>query len=210
VAEQPAHTPDGSEDPRAAKTVRRWRRAFLGIYLAFTFGAVLVAFMSTLAVHCGGRSLASLPHHKGPRIRTDAADPNELRGCQAELDRLLRELHREAFTVQQKALRFDTDPASEWTNWSAAWRARWQALDYRCRFSEGGGKTRSPEIDKMANIHKALEELQFAYSGLVSSFAGTYVDRLRHLRSQLQEVRESIDRRKPADPGADPETRGAR
>ncbi len=202
VEQQPTRT--ASDDPRAERIVRRWRRAFLGIYLAITLGAVLVAFFSVLAVHCGGRPTAV----KGPRIKEDASDPAELRSCQADLDLLLRDLHKEAFTVQQKALRFDTDPAQEWQNWSAGWRLRWQALDYRCRFQDTAVLRSSPEIDKMASIHKALDELQFAYGGLVSRFAGTYVERLRQLRGQLQDVRNLIDRRKPS-PGADPESRGA-
>jgi hypothetical protein len=192
------------EDPRAEQTVRRWRRAFLGIYLAFTAGAILIAFFSILAVHCGGRPAGI----QGPRIREDGSDSRELRRCQADLDRLLRDLHREAFTVQSKALRFDTDPGSEWQNWSAAWRRRWQMLDYRCRFGALSGKASSPEIEKMASIHRTLDELQFAYGGLVARFAGTYVDRLRTLRAQLEDVRKMIDRRRPG-PGTEPERPGA-
>lgn len=201
MVEQP---PALTDDPRAARTVQRWRRAFLGLYLAFTLGAVLVAFFSVLAVHCGGHAAGM----RGPRIREDGSDAKELRACQADLDRLLRDLHHEAFTVQARALRFDTDPATEWQNWSAAWRKRWQVLDYRCRLQELSGRTATPEIEKMASVHRALDELQFAYGGLVSRFAGTYVERLRGLRDQLEDIRKMIDRRRPR-PGAGPETRGA-
>jgi hypothetical protein len=192
------------DDPRAERTIRRWRRAFLGLYLTFTFGAVIVAFFSILAVQCGGIPLA----HTGPRIQ-DVSDPIELRSCATGLDRLLRDLHREALTVQQTALRFDIDPAREWQNWAEAWHMRWRALAYRCRFQEASGSNVSPELRRMVEIHTALDELQFAYGGLVSRLAGNYAQRLRRLSSQLQEVHNLIDRRKPPGQGADPDRRGA-
>jgi len=189
---------------RAAKTERRWRRVFLGLYLTITTAACVVAFFSVLAVHCGGRPLAA----QGPRIHADARDPRELRACQADLERLLRELHLEAVSVQGKALTLDTDLVAEWRAWSGDWQTRWRAVDYRCRLHELAGRGVAPEIDKMAEIHSDLDELQFAYAALVGKFAGTYTDRLRRLRNELREVRQLIDRHKPgATPAAHPDER---
>jgi len=188
------------------KTVRPWRRAFLGLYLAFTLAAILTTFFSVLVANCGGSPVPE----GGPQISPGGQDPADLRGCHKDLERLLSDLHREAFTVQGKALRYDTDPGAEWRNWSQEWRLTWRSLGWRCRFDELGGKEMSPEIDQMAAIHRQLEELQLSYSGLVEKFVDTYVDRLRKLRKELGQVRDAIDRRKPG--GASParsETSGA-
>lgn len=182
--------PARETDPSEERTVRRWRRAFFGIYLAFTFAAVVLTFFSVLAVQCGWHT----PLPTGPQIDPNGNNPAELRTCHRDLDRLLRDLHKEAFTVQARALRFDTNPATEWRDWSRQWQLRWRTIAWRCRFRELAGQGTSPAIDRMAAVHSALDELHLAYSGQVDRFIEAYVQRLRKLSKELGEVRATIDR----------------
>jgi hypothetical protein len=176
------------------KTVRLWRRIFLGLYLTFTLGVCLLAFLSILAYQLGAHEP---PVKRGRRIMASADNPKELRDCHKRLERLATELHKETFTLQIKALKFKrNDPATEWRNWSTGWKHRWRRLNYRCRLSELSGQGISTEIDKMAAIHRSLDDLQLSYSGVVNTFVERYVDRLRRLRSELTGVRGLIDRRK--------------
>ena len=184
-------SPPSPQSPEQ-RTIRRWRRAFLAIYLVFTFGAVVLTGVSVLAVTFGG---APLPPVKGPRIDERGAKPDEIRACHRSLERLLTDLHHETFAIQAKALRYDTDPATEWRNWSQAWNGRWRTLDWRCRFSELSGRG-MPAIDRMAAIHSTLAELERSYSGVMDRFIETYSDRLRKLRRDLSELRSMIDRGK--------------
>jgi hypothetical protein len=184
----PEHQLDPSSQER---TIRRWKRAFFGIYLAFTMSAAGLAFFSVLAVHCGWQP----PPAAGPQISTNADNPAELRTCHRDLDRLLRDLHKEAFTVQARALRFDTNPATEWRDWSKQWQLRWRTLAWRCRFRELAGQGVSPAIDQMAAVHTALDELHLGYSSQVDRFVDAYVQRLRKLSKELGEVRATIDQR---------------
>lgn len=185
------------------KTVRLWRRIFLGLYLAFTLGACLLAILSILAYQLGAHEP---PVKRGRRIMASADNPKELRDCHRRLERLATELHKETFTLQINALKFKhMDPATEWRNWSTGWKHRWRRLDYRCRLSDLSDQGVSTEIDKMAAIHRSLDDLQLSYSGVVNTFVERYVDRLRRLRSELTGVRGLIDRRKqrvlrPSDP----------
>lgn len=169
----------------------------------FTFGAVVLTAVSVLAVTFGGEAL---PPVKGPRIGAQGDTPDEIRACHRDLERLLTDLHKETFFIQAKALRFDTDPATEWRNWSEAWRGRWRTLDWRCRLSELSGRGK-PAIDRMAAIHSTLAELQLSYSGVMDRFIETYSDRLRRLRKDLSEIRSMIDRDRHR--GASSENTGA-
>lgn len=193
---EPQHQAEETNQ-RSTRMIRQWKRIFFIIYLAFTIAAVLVAFFSILAVHLGA---TQAPIRKGRRIKSKAEDPKELRDCHRRLKKLATELHRETFTLQAKALRFETNPAVEWRNWSAGWKHRWRYLDYRCRLSELADTGASNEIDKMAAIHRSLEELQLSYSGVVESFVERYVSRLHTLKEELSFVRAMIDRRKPTRP----------
>jgi hypothetical protein len=177
----------GTED----KTVRRFRKAFLGLYLAFTIGMSVWTFLTLLASNCGGRAIPS----KEPRISSKADDLFELRQCQRELERLLTDLHKETFNLQGKALRFDTDPGTEWRNWAAGWRQRWHALDWECRLSELSGKGVSAEIDAMESVHLELDELQHSYTGVVDTFVERYVERLHRLRGELNKIGSMIETR---------------
>lgn len=169
-------------------TVRRWKRIFFGIYLVLTGCIVVWAFCSIVMALFGDRPLPV----KGPRISPAADNPRELRACQEELGHLLTDLHRDTFQLQAMALRFDLDPASEWGNWSKAWRFRWNAVDWRCRLSSLSGQGISPAIDAMAQIHGELDELQISYSGVVNNFIERYVERLYKLKNDLDAVQKMI------------------
>jgi hypothetical protein len=169
----------------------------LGVYLAFTGVAGALTFFSILVVHCGGRPTPLT----GPRI-AESAKPDEIRLCHRDLERLATDLHNETFSIQAKALRYETDPATEWRNWSEAWQNRWRLLGWRCRLQDdlGGNKA----LEKMASIHGALRDLQHSYSGVMDRFIETYAQRLRRLRRELTDVRTMIDRR------AGPDTTGVK
>lgn len=176
---------------------RLWKRVFTGIYIAFTVSVCIVTLCSVLAALAGGRAIPI----KGRQISARADNPRELRNCHKRLERLRTSLHREVFTLQAKALRFDVDPAIEWRNWSHSWRGRWRRLNHRCRLEELGGRGVSQEIDKMAAVHVALDELRLSYSEVMNSFVERYMKRMRKLRMELAEVRSMIDQRgKPAGP----------
>jgi hypothetical protein len=176
----------------AAKKIRRWRKIFLGIYIAFTSSAIVLTFLSILVYHWGGRPF---PVH-GPQISFHGNNPEELRSCLNDLNRLLSDLHKETFTVQARALRFDTDPETEWRNWSADWKLRWQSLRWRCRLEQQSDESTTPIIKRMAKIHLDLEELQFSYGGVVDKFVNRYIERLRNMRSELSSIHALIDREK--------------
>jgi hypothetical protein len=192
-------------DPASQAIVRRWRRIFLGLYIGLVVVASLVTFFSVAAVNFGFHRVPI----KGTQISAKADQPKELRDCQRRLERLLNDLHRETFTLLAKAQRFGLNVATEWRNWSSDWRHRWRVLDWRCRLSELADKGVSPEIDKMAEIHGALDELHISYSGVVSTFAERYVDRLRNLRQEVDEVRAMINRRRAKKGLPSPSSSGA-
>jgi hypothetical protein len=177
---------------KARRIISRWRKLFLGIYLVFVVVSVLVTFFSVLAFHLGVHQVPI----KGTRISATADDPKELRACHRRLSRLMTDLHKEAFSLLAHSQRFETHPARAWENWSRDWHHRWRVLDHHCRLSELSGRGVSPEIDKMARIHQALDELHISYTGVVNNFAERYVDRLRTLREEVASVRAMIDRRK--------------
>jgi len=186
---------------QAQRIISRWRKVFLGIYLAFVMGSVVVVFVSLMAVHCG---VYRVPIVGGKRIAEGGRNPIELRDCHRRLASLLTDLHRETFTLLGRAQRFATEPATEWRNWTRDWRHRWRLLDYRCRLSELSGRDTSPAIDKMAHIHAALDELHISYTGVVNNFAERYVDRLRGLKQEVDAARAIIDKqqRRSHRPGA--------
>jgi hypothetical protein len=181
----------------AEQIIRRWKRIFLGIYLSFTVVVCLLTLLSILVVHCGGRP-APLT---GPRI-TERAKPDEIRSCHRDLERLATDLHRETFSIQAKALRYETDPATEWRNWSGAWQNSWRSLGWRCRLQDDQGG--NPALEKMASIHGALRDLQHSYSGVMDRFMESYAQRLRRVRRELTDVRTMIDRH------AGPDTTGVK
>jgi hypothetical protein len=182
-----------SSNSAAERTERLWRRIFLGLYFVFTLGTVIYTALSVIMILCGGRAVPV----KGPRISERADNLDEVRACHKDLERLLADLHRETFTIQARALRFDIDPAAEWHNWSQSWAMRWRTLDWRCRFSDIRGRGISAEIDKMASVHHDLEELQRSYSQVMDRFIAAYADRLHNLRKDLVSIRAMIDRRQP-------------
>lgn len=192
--------PTETPTQQAERIIRRWRRLFLGVYLAFVVAAALVTFVSVVSVHAGVYEVPVT----GTRIDPKANNPRDLRWCEKRLSRLLTGLHRETFTLLARTQRFDTHPATEWDNWSRDWRHRWKVLGYRCRLSELAGQGVAPEIDKMANVHAALDELHISYTGVVQNYADRYVDRLRKLMEEVAEVRTMIDRRRrrSSKPGA--------
>lgn len=192
----------------AEKTLRRWRWTFIAIYLVFTSVAVLWPGASIVAFHCGLQQQAA--QLDGPRISFNASDPRELRNCQQKLEQLLTDLHRETFTLQARALRFEENPAAEWRNWSRAWRQRWRVLGRRCRLGELAGSGVSPAIDRMADIHKHLRQLQISYTGVMDQFVERYAERLNRLKQQLAKVRSMIDRQRPHRPHTRASASGAK
>ena len=180
-----------SPTQQAERIIARWRKVFLGVYLLFVIGAILITFFSVLAFHLGAHKVPV----KGKQISARADNPKELRRCHRKLSRLMTGLHRETFSLLARSQRFETQPARAWANWSRDWRHRWNVLDHHCRLSELSGRGVSPEIDKMARVHEALDELHISYTGVVKNFAERYVDRLRALRDQVASVRAMIDRR---------------
>ena len=177
---------------KAQRIIRTWRRIFLAFYLTFVLVAVLVVFFSVLMGQFG----TPPPPLKGRRIDDQARNVKELLGCQKRLKRLLMGLHQETVSLLLRAQRFDTQPATEWTNWSLDWRYRLRLLDYRCRISELSGKGVSQEIDRMARIHTSLSQLHTSYTRVVvDDFTGRYFDRLRKLKHEVEHVRTLLDRR---------------
>lgn len=185
--------------PQDDRTVRAWRRLFIGVYLVFTAGATLVALLSILAVHCGFRTP---PKIKGDRISARGDKPEELRSCHKELVELLGELHNKSFALQADVLKYKVEPVAEWRNWSASWRHRWEAVGVRCRLADLAGTGVSAPIDRMEGIHAALAELQLAYTDVAERFIEGYVERMRQLRADLAAVRRMIDSRRHASAGA--------
>lgn len=177
--------------------MRSWRRLFIGVYLGFTVGATLVALLSILAVHCGYRTAEQLV---GDRISDKADKPEELRSCHKELAGLLADLHQKTFALQAEALKYDMEPVTEWRNWSASWRHRWEAVRERCRLRELAGRGVSAPLDRMESVHATLSELQLAYNDVAERFIEGYVERLRLLRTELAVVRGMIDSRREAPP----------
>lgn len=177
-------------DP-AAPTIRRWRRIFIGLYIAFCTTTAVVILASILVVRFGSHPVST----QAKQIDPSGQNTKDLRRCHRDLARLLVDLHKETFDLQGRALRFDINPATEWQNWSRVWRLRWRTLNHRCRLSELSNSDASPEIGKMYKIHSALSELQWSYAGVMERFVDSHVDRLRALRRDLAVVRQMVDHR---------------
>lgn len=182
-----------SQQLQTATEIRpRWQRVFLGAYLLFTAGAISLTTISIVTV-----LLDKYPQEgQGPRISTRADKLPELRGCHKDVQRLLRDLHKEAFTVQARALRYDIDPMTDWGNWSTGWMKRWHAVDWRCRLSDLQDTDVSPVIHRLAGVHQALQELQISYGGVVQQFSTKYIERLRNFKRDLSDIRVMIEKRK--------------
>jgi|GEM_PF-5645696 len=184
-------------DP-AAPTIRRWRRIFTGIYIAFCATTAVVLLASILVVRFADHPVST----QAKQIDITGTVAKELRRCHRDLDRLLVDLHKETFDLQTRALQFDINPATEWRNWSRVWRLRWRTLSHRCRLSELSNSNTNPEITKMYQIHSAISELQWSYTVVMERFVDRHMDRLRALRRDLAVVRKMIDRRKNKDGNA--------
>jgi hypothetical protein len=175
------------------KIIRRVRRFFIGLYLLFTFGAILLTFFSIVAVHYRWRSTS---RNNGPRIHATADDLAELRSCFSDLSNLFNDLHRKTLAIVGQDLRAETNPATEWLDWSNTWRLEWRSVEWRCRLNELAGKGISQEIDQMATIHLTLDQLQLSYGEMIDNFIEKHVERLRKLRQDLNHVQQMIERRR--------------
>lgn len=184
--------PTDISDRVKSSIIRRWKRIFLGIYLAFTCSVSLLALLSIVAVHCGAYHIPI----KGERIGITADDPKQLGDCHRKLKRLMTDLHRQTVHLQAKALRFDVDPSVEWSKWSDGWRNRWRVINWRCRLSDLSGQEDKPEINNMASIHMALDELQLSYTGVMNTFVDRNKNRLHKLQDDFANVRKMIERRR--------------
>lgn len=184
---QPGHAAAGDHEPAC---VRRWRIGVQAAHLAGTIALCAWVVASVVATHAG--AYESRPAASEPRISSSADNPEELSDCQIRLQRLLNELHQEAFTLQARAVRFGFDPAGEWANWTEAWRWRWQLVAHRCRLDELANQGVSPALDLLAEVHRALSELQVSYTEVVDRFVDRYLERLRHLNQQLTRARALI------------------
>lgn len=195
TAGAPADGPAGVQDP---PSIRRWRQGGQVVHLVGTIALCLWMVASVIATHAG--AYEGQPAASGPRISSSTNKPEELSDCQTRLQRLLTDLHQEAFTLQARALRFRFDPSNEWANWTAAWRWRRQIVAYHCRLDEEGEQGVSPAHGLLAEVHRALGELQVSYSETVDRFVDRYLDRLRHLNDQLARARALIDASRLAHP----------
>lgn len=175
-----------------------------GVYILVTAVATIWSFISVLAVHCDFGT--KRPHLRGPRIHVSAQDVQDLRRCHQRVEKLLLELHRESYELQARALKYKIDPASEWRNWSEAWRGRWRVVDWRCRLGELGGKGVSAELDQLYEVHRALDGLQMAYSGVMDRFVEQHSRRLRALHAKLRKIRDAIEGRAKSQALAPPKT----
>ncbi|MBK8480510.1 MAG: hypothetical protein IPL40_04975 [Proteobacteria bacterium] len=172
------------------RCVRRWRVGTQVVHLVATVALCLWVAASVVATHAG--AYENKPAVSAPRISSRADNPEELIDCQRRLQGLLTELHQEAFALQARAVRFGFDPGGEWANWTEGWRWRWQLVAHRCRLEELANRGVSPAIDLLAEVHRALDELQLSYSDVVYRFIDRYLERLRHLNQQLTRARSLI------------------
>ena len=165
----------------------------MGVYLAFTL--TMVAWTAASLVVANFEDRSGTP--KGPRIKATADDPKQLRKCLKNLKRLLDDFEKESLTLQGRALKYDMNPAAEWRNWSKRWKTRGVKLGWRCRLNELLGTDTSPVIDKMAEVHLALNDLHSSTSSVVVGYMEHYVKRLRTLRKKMSAVRTMVDRQDP-------------
>ena len=165
----------------------------MGVYLVFTLAIVAWTTASLVVANFGDRR----GEPKGPRIRASANNPKELRKCLEILKRLLDDFEKEPLTLQGRALKYDMNPAAEWRNWSKRWKMRGVKLDWRCRLNELSGTDTNKVIDKMADVHLALNDLHTSTTSMVGEYMDHYVKRLRTLRKKMSAVRTMVDRQDP-------------
>jgi len=183
--------PQKTEGQAQSSAARLGRKTFLWGYIAFTSVMALWMTLSVLQVHAGFHKPRQ--PFKGEKISVRADNPDELRRCHRDIQHLLRDLHDQTFTLQAKALKFDINPATEWRNWTQAWRKRWSIIGSRCRLDELSST--SQEIDALNQIHDALSELQLSYTDVMDRYIERFSRRLREQQLQLERVSKQIEGR---------------
>lgn len=166
--------------------LRRWRRAFTGLYLTYTLGACVLAFFSIL--------LSLTREHavklRGPEIRPDNA--RHVLVCERDLGILLEDLHKQVFSLQAHALAEDRDLRREWARYDKGWRERWGEVGRRCRLAEFASDARHPALGFLAQAHAEMDELAHVYTGLVDTFADRQEERLQSVRHKLRSARKAL------------------
>ena len=177
-----AHALAPPRDP----SLRRWRRAFTGVYLTYTLGACVLTFLSIL--------LSLTREHavklQGPEIRPDNA--RHVLICERDLGILLEDLHKKAFSLQEHALPESRDLRREWARYTKTWRERWGEVGRRCRLAEFASDPTHPALELLAQAHAEMDELAHVYSGMVQSFVDRQEERLQSVRHKLRSAREAL------------------
>lgn len=181
------------EESTPDEQIKRWRQAFLYGYwvLAVSVGVWVTA--SIAAVHCGFRE--DISQRPPTAVHESPNGARRARQCHRQLERLLMDLRERALKLQTRAVRWDFDPAHEWSQWSDSWAGRWQLAGGRCGFdriqSDG---TDTDAMQQLRSAHRALGNLHVTYSELMQHFSSRYVTGFRQVRGQLVSVKRTLAR----------------
>lgn len=172
-------------------TPKLFRRLFLGLYLAFTFGTCLWATASIVVALLRERPIKLM------RPLIDPNKPADLLRCERDLRALVEDLHRHVFAVQMAELEKETEFNREWMRFSDRWRDRSAEVGRRCRLDEQLGNAPTQALSRLADAHSEIDELATAYASLLKSFEDRYLDRLRTIRIALDQARKAAKRIEP-------------
>jgi hypothetical protein len=172
--------------PPVDPETRGWRRAFTGLYLAYTLGACVLAFFSILMSLTRERAVQL----RGPQIRPDNA--RHVLVCERDLGILVEDLHKKAFSLQEHVLSGTRDLRQEWARYAGTWRDRWGEVGRRCRLAEFRSDPRYPALELLAEAYAEMDELEHVYAGLVQTFADRQEERLRSVLGKLRAARQAL------------------
>jgi len=131
---------------------------------------------------------------RGPQIKPH--NPRHVLVCERDLGILLEDLHKQAFSLQERALSGTHDLHKEWARYEHSWRNRWSEVGRRCRLDELGGDQRYPALALLAQAHAEMDELAHVYTRLIHAFADRQEERLQSVRDKLRSARQELRRGK--------------
>lgn len=170
------------------KPFQRYRQVVYVVYFAIV-GLVGIYLIVSVSVWL-------LLRHRARQIRPPIGDQpriEELLACQAEVDRLFRDLNHRYDEIPTQLASAPFDVKRRTRELQGQWRRRWREVGQHCRFNELSGKVRQPGFDQLAAAHADLEELDIGYTALLGRFGRQVAGGVDDMRRTLHASRQSLE-----------------
>lgn len=183
-----------SSESNQSGEFRHYRRALAVIYV----GTVTAGFL-LLAASIARDLLFRSPAVDTPRGALDELDPDpdELLRCHAQVGSLLTRLGRTTCELMTApaAQGKRGELASDWEDFSRAWRDDWDVINARCRFSELADTKLGVAYDRLAQVHGNLPTMRLKYQSLLVRFDDEQAAELARMRRALDLAEEALRQR---------------